>query len=89
MEGIRAASGLGIGVDWRQSVTDALQQVLQPLEGEAPDLVVLFASAAYQDDFAEMLREVLETTQATHLIGSVHPRLLLRIASWRNSLVLR
>lgn len=69
MEGIRAASGLGIGVDWRQSVTDALQQVLQPLEGEAPDLVVLFASAAYQEDFAEMLREVLETTQATHLIG--------------------
>jgi small ligand-binding sensory domain FIST len=69
VHGIRAGSGLGAGEDWRQALTTALDLALQPLEGEAPDLVVVFASAAYQDDYADLLREVLESTQATELAG--------------------
>jgi small ligand-binding sensory domain FIST len=66
---IRAGSGLGIGEDWRQALSTALDHALGPLDGEAPDLVAVFASAAYQDDYAALIRQVLERSQATELAG--------------------
>jgi small ligand-binding sensory domain FIST len=66
---IRAGSGLGTGEDWRQALATALDLALSPLEGEAPDLLVVFASAAYQDAYADLLREALEASQATELAG--------------------
>ena len=69
MQNIRAGSGLGVGADWRPALASAVTQALQPLDGEAPDLVVTFASAAYQEDFSELLEEVLQVTRATEHAG--------------------
>jgi small ligand-binding sensory domain FIST len=66
---MRAGSGLGIGEDWRQALSTALDHALDPLDGEAPDLIAVFASAAYQDDYAALIRHVLERSQATELAG--------------------
>jgi small ligand-binding sensory domain FIST len=66
---IRAGSGLGTGDDWRQALGSALEHALQPLAGEAPDLLMVFASSAYADDYAPMLEAALEATQATQLAG--------------------
>ena len=66
---IRAGSGLGIGEDWRQALSTALDHALAPLDGEAPDLIVVFANAAYQDDYAALIRHALEVSQATELAG--------------------
>jgi small ligand-binding sensory domain FIST len=69
MHTIRAGSGLGLGADWREALGSAVAQALEPLGGEAPDLVVTFASAAYQEDFTELVQEVLRLTQAREHVG--------------------
>jgi small ligand-binding sensory domain FIST len=66
---IRAGSGLGIGEDWRQALSTALDHALGPLHGETPDLIVVFASAAYQDDYEVLIRNALEVSQARELAG--------------------
>jgi small ligand-binding sensory domain FIST len=69
MQTIRAGSGLGVGADWRQALESAVTQALQPLGGAAPDLVVTFASAAYQEYFAELVAQVPRLTQASQHAG--------------------
>jgi small ligand-binding sensory domain FIST len=66
---ILAGSGLGIAHDWRQALRNALDQAMAPLRGEAPDLALLFASAAYREDYAGLLATILEQTRATELAG--------------------
>jgi small ligand-binding sensory domain FIST len=66
---VRAGSGLGLGTDWRQALGVALEAALAPLEGEAPDLVVLFASASYRQSYAELLAEVADRARATEVAG--------------------
>lgn len=65
----RAGSGLGIGFDWREALAAALPQALAPLEGSRPDLVVLFASAAYEAEYSMLLQEVLQVSEARELAG--------------------
>lgn len=62
---MKAGSGLGLGQDWRAALDDALG----PLEGIAPDLLVVFASAEYQPHYGALLREVKARTHATNLLG--------------------
>jgi small ligand-binding sensory domain FIST len=66
---IRAGSGLGIGEDWRHALSTALDHALGPLDGEAPDLVVVFASAAYENAYGALIRDAVELSQATELAG--------------------
>jgi small ligand-binding sensory domain FIST len=69
MHSIRAGSGLAIGADWRNALSTAAAQALQPLEGEAADLVVAFVSAAYQDEYSELIEEILQLTKTRWLAG--------------------
>ena len=66
---MRAGSGLGVGSDWQVALQDALNTALAPLDGEAPDLLLLFASAAYEVDYPELLKAAAERSQATELAG--------------------
>jgi small ligand-binding sensory domain FIST len=66
---IRAGSGLGTGADWKLALGAALDGALLPLEGDAPDLLLVFASAAYRTDYAELLRTALDRSRATELAG--------------------
>src|SRR5260221_592076 len=50
-----AGSGLGLGADGRAALGQALDGALAPLRGEAPDLLLLFASPAYGETSAELL----------------------------------
>src|SRR5262245_22629628 len=66
---VQAGSGLGVGDDWQSALATALERALEPLRGEAPDLLVLFASAAYTEDFGPLLARALEVSGATELAG--------------------
>jgi small ligand-binding sensory domain FIST len=66
---LRAGSGLGVSTDWRQALGVALEGALAPLDGEAPDLLVLFASASYRQHYGELLAEAADTTRATEVAG--------------------
>ena len=66
---VRAGSGLGLGQDWRQALGVALEGALAPLEGEAPDLLVLFASASYRQAYAQLLAEAADRARATEVAG--------------------
>src|SRR5438445_1462790 len=66
---VRAGSGLGLGSDWRHALGVALEEALAPLHGEAPDLLVLFASASYRPAYAELLAEAADRARATEVAG--------------------
>jgi small ligand-binding sensory domain FIST len=69
VDALRAGSGLGLGSDWRQALAVALDGALAPLAGEAPDLLVVFAAAAYRQDYVDLLREAADRTRATEVAG--------------------
>ncbi|MBV9580780.1 MAG: FIST C-terminal domain-containing protein [Chloroflexi bacterium] len=64
-----AGGGLGTGSDWRAALASALGGALKPLHGEAPDLLLMFASAAYAGDYPELLGAALEDSRTTELVG--------------------
>src|SRR3954452_20298435 len=66
---MRAGGGLGIATDWRAALQAALESALVPLQGEAPDLLFLFASAAYERDYTELLTAAMEASRTTELAG--------------------
>ena len=66
---LRAGSGLGLGDDWSVALDAALNQALAPLEGAAPDLLVLFASAEFREHYPSLLQRARERAQALHLVG--------------------
>ena len=66
---MKAGSGLGTGGDWRAALSTALSAALGPLEGEAPDLLLLFASAAYAPEYAELIKTAAEVSRTTELAG--------------------
>ena len=65
---VRAGSGLGLGDDWQRALAAALDGALRPLEGDAPDLLVLFASPAYSDDYADLLAAAAKSG-ASEIVG--------------------
>ena len=67
---MRAGSGLGLGLDWERALEDAMTQAIGTLEGEKVNLVVVFASADYQQDYAAMLSTIKQHTSAEVVIGS-------------------
>jgi small ligand-binding sensory domain FIST len=69
MRTMRAGAGLGIGRDWRIALETALDGALKPLEGEAPDLLIVFASAAYEPAYVDLLRAAAEVSRTTELAG--------------------
>src|ERR1043166_655180 len=66
---LRAGSGLGSGAQWADALGSALDAALTPLSASPPDLVVVFASAAYEPQYAAILSEIRRRTQATDIIG--------------------
>jgi small ligand-binding sensory domain FIST len=64
-----AGSGLGSAGDWQTALDQALSQALQPLGGNPPDLLLLFANAVYTEAFPELLREAAERSGALELAG--------------------
>jgi small ligand-binding sensory domain FIST len=64
-----AGSGLGVGDDWRQALEAALDGALAPLLGQAPDLLVLFAGAAYDENYGGILTRTAERSGAREVIG--------------------
>jgi small ligand-binding sensory domain FIST len=66
---MRAGGGLGIDTDWRAALETALQGALAPLHGEAPHLVLIFASATYEADYAELVQAAAAASRTTELAG--------------------
>ena len=66
---LHAGSGLGVGRDWQPALGAALDSALAPLNGEAPDLLVLFVSAEYGEDYAAVLAEATERSGAREIVG--------------------
>ena len=66
---LRAGSGLGSGGQWAEALGAALDAALTPLAASPPDLVVVFASAAYESQYATILAEVRRRTRATEIVG--------------------
>jgi small ligand-binding sensory domain FIST len=64
-----AGSGLGLGGDAHAALRKALEGALAPLRGEAPDLVLLFASSAYGDTYADLLVEAARRSRSRHIVG--------------------
>ncbi|MCA1646856.1 MAG: FIST C-terminal domain-containing protein [Chloroflexi bacterium] len=64
-----SGSGLGLGADWRSALGQALDGALGPLRSAAPDLLVLFVSAAYGDDYAEVLDAAAQRSAAREIAG--------------------
>jgi len=67
--GVRAGSGLGVGDVWKTALDTAVDQALSSLEGQAPDLLLLFASAFYREAFAELLARAADRSRTTELSG--------------------
>ena len=55
--------------DWRQALDVVLAETVERHE-TPPDLVVLFASSAFADDYVELVRDVYQRTGTGCLIGS-------------------
>jgi small ligand-binding sensory domain FIST len=66
---LRAGSGLGSGAQWFDALGSALDAALVPLAASPPDLVVVFASAAYESHYAAMLSEIERRTGAAEVVG--------------------
>jgi small ligand-binding sensory domain FIST len=64
-----AGSGIGAATEWRTALDQALDRALEPLAGEPPDLLLLFANAAFSPDFGELLHEAVERSGARDLAG--------------------
>lgn len=66
---VRAGSGIGAASDWRPALDAALDGALAPLAGEPPDLLLLFANAAFSSSFTDLLAEAAERSGARELAG--------------------
>jgi small ligand-binding sensory domain FIST len=64
-----AGGGLGLGADWRTALGLALDPAMVSLDGAQPDLLVLFASAAYGEHYGALLAEAKMRTRAREVIG--------------------
>src|ERR1700737_1673726 len=64
-----AGSVLGSGAQWADALVSALDAALTPLAASPPDLVVVFASAAYKSHYAAILSEIGRRTLATEIVG--------------------
>jgi small ligand-binding sensory domain FIST len=64
-----AGSGIGAATEWRTALDQALDRALEPLAGQPPDLLLLFANAAFSPDFGELLHEAVERSGARDLAG--------------------
>ena len=64
-----AGSGIGAAADWRAALDQALERALEPLAGEPPDLLLLFANVAFSSEFPSLLREAVERSGARELAG--------------------
>ena len=65
----RAGSGIGAAPEWHAALDDALRQALDPLGGDPPDLLLLFANAVFSPSFPELLNEAAERSGARELAG--------------------
>jgi small ligand-binding sensory domain FIST len=66
---IVAGSGLGTGDDWHDALEVALEAALAPLRGQAPDLLLLFAGAAYDESYGAILARAGERSGAREVVG--------------------
>ena len=66
---LRAGSGLGVGADSRSALARAVDECLLAIGGARPDLLLLFASAVYEDDYADLLAEAAARSGATEIAG--------------------
>jgi small ligand-binding sensory domain FIST len=64
-----AGSGIGAATEWRAALDQALDRALEPLAGEAPDLLLLFASSAFTTHYDQMLSVAAERSGARDLAG--------------------
>lgn len=64
-----AGSGLGSGDDWRAALDAALDGALAPLLGDTPDLLVLFAGAAYDESYEGILGQARARSGAREVVG--------------------
>ena len=64
-----AGSGIGAATDWRTALDQALSQALEPLGGDPPDLLLLFANAGFSAHFGQMLQEAASRSAARELAG--------------------
>jgi small ligand-binding sensory domain FIST len=64
-----AGSGIGAATEWRAALDQALDRALEPLAGEPPDLLLLFANSAFTPDFQQLLAQAIEQTAARDLAG--------------------
>jgi small ligand-binding sensory domain FIST len=66
---VLAGSGLGVGDDWRPALEAALDGALGSLLGQAPDLLVVFAGAAYDESYGGILARAQARSGAREIVG--------------------
>lgn len=64
-----AAASVVENSDWRSAIDVLIYETVSPHE-TSPDLVILFASSAFADDYPELVREVYQRTGTGCLLGS-------------------
>ena len=64
-----AGSGIGADADWQGALALALDEALRPLGGEAPDLLVLFATSHFRASYAELLGQASQVSVAREIVG--------------------
>ncbi|MPZ50600.1 MAG: hypothetical protein GEU75_15100 [Dehalococcoidia bacterium] len=66
---MKAEAAIASGADWRDALTEVVQQMPMLEEKGGVDLALLFAHSAYEADFPELVAEVKRATGAKTLIG--------------------
>jgi small ligand-binding sensory domain FIST len=64
-----AGGGYGVASDWQAALSAALDAALAPLGGQPPDLLLLFASAAFAPGYTELLTAAAERSGARQMAG--------------------
>ncbi len=67
--GAVAGAAVVDGMPWPEALDAAIAQVVAVRHDQAPDLLVLFASAAYADDFPRLVASARARTGAATLVG--------------------
>jgi small ligand-binding sensory domain FIST len=58
-----------MGDEWQAALDQALDAACRPLQGQAPDLLLLFAGTAYRGRFSDLLKHTATRTGALHIAG--------------------
>lgn len=81
--GVQAGAAAAAHEEWRVALETVARQVLAGRD-TAPDVIVLFASSAWADDYPDLVREACTRTGARCLVGSSARGVLAGVANFES-----